>query len=196
MFGLLIAVHITGFSFAGNPVFVLDGTQNRELCVQALIIGIRFINLPFRKLNTGFNFAKLLFPPHLFSYCKRFVPIFCGLIVVSPHLTAMWSVRPFKEVLFLFPQLQQWLLKFSEMRQKQLSHPGISPQSLNTKSLNTEAVSGQWAGWSYTKYHLRWEGQQWELGLVLLQRTAFIAVWGRLGALQNEEELMLCLATG
>lgn len=87
--GLLAAVHITAFSFAGKPIFVLDGTQDREQCVQALIIGIRFINLPVRKLNTDFNFPKLLFPPHLFSYCKRFVPIFCGLIVVSPHLTAI-----------------------------------------------------------------------------------------------------------
>lgn len=84
------------------------------------------------------------------------------------------------------------------MKQKQLSHPGISPQSLQMLEHRTSEHTnclGQQTGWSYTKYHLKWEGQQWELGPVLLQRAAFMAVWGRLGALQNEE-LMLCLATG
>lgn len=31
--GLLAAAHITAFSLAGKPMFVLDGTQDRELCV-------------------------------------------------------------------------------------------------------------------------------------------------------------------
>lgn len=56
--GLLAAAHITAFSLAGKPMFVLDGTQDRELCVQALIIGIRFINLSCQKIKHRFQFRK------------------------------------------------------------------------------------------------------------------------------------------
>lgn len=93
LLGLLAVVDSTGFSLPVKPVYVLDGSQDRELYVQTVIVRMRFVSSPCQKIKHEFQFIAT---PSTSIFLLQELCTNCVLMAASPHFIATQYVRGFQ----------------------------------------------------------------------------------------------------